>query len=144
MGRVPHMSHKPSILVVDDSADGREMLTEYLGFQGYYVAEAQNGQEAIDVARRIQPEIILMDLSMPVMDGWDATRQLRADPLTKDIIIVAVSAHAFPREQDSARVAGCDAVIAKPYDLMALADALGRFRSEGVAAFQETGISRRG
>src|ERR1700733_8883718 len=104
------MSHKPSILVVDDSADGREMLTEYLAFQGFCVVEAQNGQEAIDVARRIQPEIILMDLSMPVLDGWDATRQLRADPLTKDIIIVAVSAHAFPREQDSARVAGCDAV----------------------------------
>jgi two-component system cell cycle response regulator DivK len=138
------MSHKPSILVVDDSADGREMLTEYLAFQGFCVVEAQNGQEAIEVARRIRPEIILMDLSMPVLDGWDATRQLRADPLTKDIIIVAVSAHAFPREQDSARIAGCDAVIAKPYDLMALADALGRFSSEGVAAFQSSGIGRRG
>jgi two-component system, cell cycle response regulator DivK len=133
---MPHKPHKPSVLVVDDSSDGREMLTEYLVFHGFHVTQAQDGREAIAVARRIQPDVILMDLSMPVVDGWDATRQLKADPLTKNIIIIAVSAHAFRHEQESARVAGCDAVIAKPYDLTALTDALGRVGSEGLAVFK--------
>src|SRR5438045_6834404 len=102
------MRRKPSILVVDDAEDGREMLVEYLAFRGFHVVEAQNGTEAIEVARRVRPHVILMDLSMPVVDGWEATRQLKADPLTKDIIIIAVTAHAFPREQEAARAAGCD------------------------------------
>lgn len=121
------MSTKPSVLVVDDSSDGREMLVEYLAFRQFPVAEAQSGAEAIDVARRIQPDIILMDLSMPGVDGWEATRRLRADPATGSTIIVAVTAHAYPREQDAARAAGCDVVIAKPFDLSALADALGKW-----------------
>jgi CheY-like chemotaxis protein len=77
------MPRKPSILVVDDAEDGREMLVEYLAFRGFQVVEARHGAEAIEVARRVQPNIILMDLSMPVVDGWEATRQLKTDPLTK-------------------------------------------------------------
>lgn len=135
------MPRKPSVLVVDDSSDGREMLTEYLAFCGFQVAQAQNGTEAIEVARRVQPNVILMDLSMPVVDGWEATRQLKADPLTKDIVVIAVTARAFPSEQESARVAGCDAVIVKPYDLSVLASALSRVISHGPAAFDARGVA---
>jgi two-component system cell cycle response regulator DivK len=138
-----HMPHKPSILVVDDAEDGREMLVEYLAFRGFQVAEARHGAEAIEVARRVQPHIILMDLSMPVLDGWEATRQLKADPLTKHIIIIAVTAHAFLPEQESARVAGCDAVIAKPFDLAVLASELDRVISQGLAAFDAPGVTAR-
>jgi CheY-like chemotaxis protein len=99
------------------------MLVEYLAFRRFPVAEARSGAEALDVARRVQPNIILMDLSMPGVDGWEATRRLRADPATKGMIIVGVTAHAFPREQEAARAAGCDVVIAKPFDLTALTDA---------------------
>ena len=129
------MSSKPSVLVVDDSPDGREMLVEYLAFRRFPVAEARSGAEALDVARRVQPNIILMDLSMPGVDGWEATRRLRADPATESTIIVAVTAHAFPSEQKAARAAGCDVVIAKPFDLTALADALAAVASDGLAAF---------
>jgi two-component system cell cycle response regulator DivK len=129
------MPPKPSILVVDDSCDSREMLIEYLLFRGFEVTEARNGSEAIDVARRVHPQIILMDLSMPIMDGWQATRQLKADPLTQGITIICVTAHAFRPEQRLALAAGCDVVVAKPYDLTALANALERVMSEGVAAF---------
>jgi CheY-like chemotaxis protein len=129
------MSSKPSVLVVDDSSDGREMLVEYLVFRQFPVAEARNGAEALDVARRAQPAIILMDLSMPGVDGWEATRRLKADPLTRSAFIVAVTAHAFPREQEAARAAGCDVVIAKPFDLTVLADALEAVASHGLAAF---------
>jgi two-component system cell cycle response regulator DivK len=87
---------------------------------------------AIEVAGRIRPAIILMDLSMPSMDGWEATRRLKADTLTKDVVIVAITAHAFPSDQASARAAGCDAVIAKPFDLAALADALRSIIPAGV------------
>ncbi len=129
------MSSKPSVLVVDDSADGREMLVEYLAFRGFEVAEARNGAEALDVARRVQPNIILMDLSMPGVDGWEATRRLKADPLTESAVIVAVTAHAFPRERETARAAGCDVVIVKPFDLTNLADTLEAVTAHGLAAF---------
>jgi CheY-like chemotaxis protein len=75
------------------------MLVEYLAFRQFLVAEARSGAEAIDMVRRVRPDIILMDLSMPGVDGWEATRRLRADPATGSTIIVAVTAHAFPREQ---------------------------------------------
>ena len=128
----------PSVLLVDDSDDGREMLVEYLAFRGFQVAEAHDGIEAIEVARRVQPNIILMDLAMPVMDGWEATRQLKADPLTKDITIIAVTARALLREQKAARDAGCDTVITKPFDLAVLADALVGVMEKGLSALDPT------
>ena len=130
---LPVTPRKASILVVDDSSDNREMLTEYLSFRGFQVAEARHGAEAIETTRRVRPNIILMDLTMPTMDGWEAARQLKADPLTKTIIIIAVSAHAFRSEQASAREAGCDGFIAKPFDLAVLADVLRRVMSKGRA-----------
>ena len=119
-----HMPNNPSILVVDDSQDSREMLAEYLQFRGFDISVAENGEEAISAARRVRPDIILMDLSMPGIDGWEATRQLKADPLTSHSVIIAVSAHAFAPERQAADRAGCDAFILKPYDLTILANTL--------------------
>jgi two-component system, cell cycle response regulator DivK len=114
----------PFILVVDDVADGREMLTEYLRFRGFRVVAADNGVAALEIARRERPRVILMDLAMPGVDGWNATRQLKADPRTKHIIVVAVTAHALTGDEAIAKNAGCDAFVAKPYELVQLADAL--------------------
>ena len=82
--------NEPLVLVVDDFADAREMYGEYLKFCGFRVAEAQNGVEAIEKAKRLKPDLILMDLSMPVVDGWEATRRLKADSTTKAIPVVAL------------------------------------------------------
>ena len=105
---------EPLVLVVDDFADAREMYGEYLKFCGFRVAEAQNGVEAIDKAKRLKPDLILMDLSMPVVDGWEATRRLKADSSTKGIPVVALTGHAMAGHSESAKSAGCDVVITKP------------------------------
>jgi CheY-like chemotaxis protein len=105
---------EPLVLVVDDFADAREMYGEYLKFCGFRVAEAQNGVEAIEKAKKLKPDLILMDLSMPLIDGWEATRQLKADRATKDIPVVALTGHAMAGHSDSAKNAGCDVVITKP------------------------------
>jgi two-component system, cell cycle response regulator DivK len=115
---------KPSVLVVDDFVDGREMVAEYLAFRGFEVTEARDGVEAIELARRLQPEIVLMDLRMPGMDGWEATRRLKRDPQTRHIRVVALTAHALTPEINAARKAGCDEVVAKPCDIGLLADSL--------------------
>ncbi|RPH60387.1 MAG: response regulator [Acidobacteria bacterium] len=104
----------PLVLVVDDFSDAREMYGEYLRFCGYRVAEAQNGVEAIDQAISLKPDVILMDLSMPIVDGWEATRRLKADKRTKDIPVVALTGHAMSGHAESAKGAGCDIVVTKP------------------------------
>jgi len=118
------MAKKVSVLVVDDFLDGREMVAEYLSFRGFVVTEAKDGEEAIDLATRLRPQIVLMDLRMPGMDGWEATRRLKKDPRTKHIPVVALTAHALMPEVIAARKAGCDAVVAKPCDITQLADSL--------------------
>jgi len=105
---------EPLVLVVDDFADAREMYGEYLRFSGFRVAEAENGAEAIDKARRLKPDLIVMDLSMPLVDGWEATRRLKADTTTKGIPVVALTGHVMVGHSVSAKSAGCDAVITKP------------------------------
>jgi two-component system cell cycle response regulator DivK len=104
----------PLVLVVDDFADAREMYGEYLKFCGFRVAEAQNGVEAIEIAKKLKPDLILMDLSMPVVDGWEATRRLKADSSTRSIPVVALTGHAMAGHSESAKSAGCDVVITKP------------------------------
>lgn len=128
------MAKKPSVLVVDDYLDGREMVAEYLAFRGFVVCEASDGIEALELARRLQPEIVLMDLRMPGMDGWEATRRLKRDPKTCHIPIVALTAHALTLEINTARQAGCDAVIAKPCDISVLADSLFKMLKKGPQA----------
>jgi CheY-like chemotaxis protein len=102
------------ILLVEDFDDAREMYRDYLVFSGFRVETASHGQEAIDKARAVSPDLVLMDLSLPGIDGWEATRILKADPATRHILIVALSAHALAAEGDRARAAGCDGFIAKP------------------------------
>ncbi|HEX5108199.1 MAG TPA: response regulator [Vicinamibacterales bacterium] len=104
----------PLILVVDDYQDAREMYAEYLQFSGFRVAEARNGNEAVDQAFALKPDLILMDLSLPGMDGWEATRRLKADESTRHIPIVALTGHALAGASDGARKAGCDSFVTKP------------------------------
>lgn len=105
---------RPRVLVVDDYPDAREMYTEYLEFAGFEVVEAGNGVEALQRAVDSTPDIILMDLSLPVMDGWEATRRLKADERTRSIPIVALTGHALAGISEGAKEAGCDAFITKP------------------------------
>jgi CheY-like chemotaxis protein len=104
----------PLILVVDDYQDAREMYAEYLQFSGFRVAEARNGNEAIEQAFALKPDLILMDLSLPGMDGWEATRQLKSDERTKHIPVVALTGHALAGASEGAKRAGCDSFVTKP------------------------------
>jgi len=105
---------RPRVLLVDDYPDAREMYTEYLEFSGFNVIEAGNGMEALQRAVDTAPDIILMDLSLPVMDGWEATRRLKADHRTASIPVVALTGHALAGHSKGAKEAGCDSFLAKP------------------------------
>ena len=106
--------HGPLILVVDDYQDAREMYAEYLQYSGFRVAEARNGNEAVAQARSLKPDLILMDLSLPGMDGWTATRTLKGDARTCAIPVVALTGNARTDAPTAAREAGCDAFLIKP------------------------------
>jgi two-component system, cell cycle response regulator DivK len=105
---------KPLVLVVDDYQDAREMYAEYLSFSGFRVVEASTGTEAVEKALALRPDVILMDLSLPGMDGWAATRQLKSDERTSRIPVVALTGHALAGASEGARLAGCDAFVTKP------------------------------
>jgi CheY-like chemotaxis protein len=104
----------PLILVVDDFEDNRAMYVEYLQFQGFRVAEAVNGEEAVARTLALSPTVVVMDLSLPVMDGWEATRRIKADPKTAGIRVIALTGHAEPAHAKKALDAGCDDFVAKP------------------------------
>lgn len=104
----------PLILVVDDYQDAREMYAEYLQFSGFRVAEAKTGNEALEKAFELRPDLILMDLSLPGMDGWEATRLLKLDERTRQIPVVALTGHALAGASEGARKAGCDSFVTKP------------------------------
>ncbi len=104
----------PLVLIVDDYQDAREMYAEYLEFSGFRVAEARNGQEAVDQAFALHPDVILMDLSLPVMDGCEATRRLKSDARTRAIPVVALTGHALDGHSREAQDAGCDSYVTKP------------------------------
>ena len=105
---------RPRVLLVDDYPDAREMYTEYLEFSGFDVVQAGNGMEALQRAIDTVPDIILMDLSLPVMDGWEATRRLKADQRTTAIPVVALTGHALAGISEGAKKAGCEAFVTKP------------------------------
>jgi two-component system cell cycle response regulator DivK len=107
-------TERPCVLLVDDYPDAREMYSEYLAFSGFDVIEAANGIEALQRAAERRPDIILMDLSLPVMDGWEATRRLKADSRTAGIPVVALTGHALAGISEGAKQAGCDAFVTKP------------------------------
>jgi CheY-like chemotaxis protein len=107
-------THEPLVLVVEDYQDAREMYAAYLQYAGFRVAEATNGLEAIEQSVALKPDIILMDLALPKVDGWEATRRLKEDERTRDIPIVALTGHALAGHAEGARRAGCDAFVTKP------------------------------
>ena len=107
-------SQAPLVLIVDDYAEGREICAEYLAFRGYRVATAEDGLDAIEKANALLPDVILMDLSLPRLDGWEASRRIRADARTGHIPIIALTAHALSSARARALEAGCDAVVTKP------------------------------
>lgn len=104
----------PLVLIAEDFEDARELYRDYLEFSGFRVETAANGREAVELAARLQPDVILMDASMPVLDGWQATRELKAASATRHIPVVALTAHAFEDARQQAKAAGCDGFITKP------------------------------
>lgn len=104
----------PLILVVDDYEDNRDMYSQYLQFAGMRVAEAANGKEALSKTAELMPDLIVMDLSLPGVDGWQATRIIKQDPKTRDILVVALTGHALEGASQGAKAAGCDAFLTKP------------------------------
>ena len=104
----------PLILLAEDFEDARELYRDYLEFSGFSVKTVTNGREAIDEAVVLQPDVILMDASMPVLDGWQATRELKANPTTKHIPVLALTAHAFDDARREAKDVGCDGFVTKP------------------------------
>jgi CheY-like chemotaxis protein len=107
----------PKILLVEDNEMNRDMLSRRLLRNNFEVVMAVNGQEGVDKARSENPDLILMDMSLPVMDGWEATRTIKADATTKAIPVIALTAHAMESDREQAMQAGCDDFDTKPIEL---------------------------
>jgi two-component system, cell cycle response regulator DivK len=106
-----------TILIVEDNEMNRDMLSRRLERKGYNVLIAVDGEMGISVARASSPDLILMDMSLPVVDGWEATRRIKADPVLKHTPVIALTAHAMANDRDKALEAGCDDYDTKPIDL---------------------------
>ena len=130
---------QPLVLVVEDYQDAREMYAAYLQFSGFAVAEAANGVEAIEKTHELLPDIVLMDLALPKMDGWEATRRLKMDERTRHIPIVALTGHALAGHAEGAREAGCDAFVTKPCLPDALVAEIRRLLDHHRAKVENTG-----
>lgn len=105
------------ILLVEDNEMNRDMLSRRLVRRGYEVVVAEDGAAGVEMAQSIAPDLILMDMSLPVMDGWEATRQLKAAVATQGIPVIALTAHAMAGDEEKALAAGCDGYETKPVDL---------------------------
>ncbi|MFZ3337766.1 MAG: response regulator [Xanthobacteraceae bacterium] len=110
------------ILYVEDNEDNLYMLSNRLTRRGYEVVSARDGQQGIAMAGSEAPALILMDLSLPIIDGWEATRRLKAEALTRNIPVIALSAHAMAGDREKAIAAGCDDYDTKPVELPRLLD----------------------
>ncbi len=106
---------KPRILVVEDQDDLRAILRDFLTASGYDVVEASDGGEGVAKAQSERPDLILMDIQLPVFDGYDTTRQIKADPNLKATPIIAVSSYAMKGDEEKAHASGCDHYVTKPY-----------------------------
>jgi CheY-like chemotaxis protein len=130
--------HPPRILLVDDYEDARVMYGHFLRMSGYHPIEAATGEQALELAHTEQPDLILLDMSLPGIDGWEVTAELKRDERTKHIPIVALTAHALQAERQRTEKAGCDGFLAKPCappDLLAeISRLLGRRAAGGGAA----------
>ena len=114
------------VLIVEDVEFNRDLLVQLLE-EDYELLTATNGAAGVEVAERERPDLILMDLSLPVVDGWEATRRIKANPALRHIPIIALTAHAMMGDEDRARAAGCDDYLSKPIDEDLLFEKLGRF-----------------
>jgi two-component system cell cycle response regulator DivK len=119
------------ILVAEDEPDNRRIVVRVLTVEGYETLEAADGQAAVALARREHPDLIMMDLAMPGMDGWEAARQLKADPETADIPIIALTAFALRGDEERAREAGCDDYLPKPCRPQTIREVVARFLAGG-------------
>ena len=108
------------ILLVEDNEMNRDMLSRRLARRGFEVISAVDGQQGVDMARSEAPELILLDMSLPVLDGWAAAGRIKADPATKDIPIIALTAHAMAEDREKALQAGCEEYDTKPVHLKRL------------------------
>jgi len=115
------------ILLVEDNEDNRIVYSTILKHFGYEVIEALNGEEGIAKARSQQPDLVLMDISIPVIDGWEATQVLKQDPTTKHIPIIALTAHALASDREKAMEVGCNGYLAKPCEPRAVVAEVQRF-----------------
>ena len=103
------------ILVVEDQHDNRQILRDLLGSVGYSLIEAENGEAAVALAAEHKPDLILMDIQLPIMDGYEATRRIKSDPALSAIPIIVITSYALSGDEAKARAAGCDAYVTKPY-----------------------------
>lgn len=122
------------ILLVEDNEMNRDMLSRRLIRKGFEVQVAVDGQQALDMAAQINPAVILMDMSLPVLDGWEATRRLKADAATAAIPVIGLTAHAMAEDRDRCLAAGCDDYHTKPVDLPRLLEKIqGQLQRCGIA-----------
>jgi two-component system, cell cycle response regulator DivK len=126
--------NRKTILVVEDNHDNRAIFAAILDHFGYRVLEAADGEAGVELARKRQPDLILMDISLPKMDGLQATRLLKGEPGTAEIPIIAVTAHAMREDERRVRQAGCDGYLAKPVEPMRVIEEVGRFLGEAQVA----------
>src|SRR5689334_3302179 len=106
----------PKVLLVEDNEESRDGLSRHLRRKGYEVLLAADGRQGLEAARASAPDLILMDMSLPVLDGWEATRQLKADAQTRPIPVIALTAHAMAGDREKALAAGCDEYETKPVE----------------------------
>jgi two-component system, cell cycle response regulator DivK len=119
------------VLVVEDNEMNRDMLSRRLTRRGFQVIFAVNGQEGVDLARTELPDIILMDMSLPVMDGWEATRRVKSDEATRGVPVIGLTAHAMAGDREKAIDAGCDDYDTKPVELERLIGKMERLLGGG-------------
>ena len=110
----------PKILLVEDNEMNRDMLSRRLQRKGYEVVLAVDGQNGVEMTKTEAPDLVLMDMSLPVLDGWEATRRLKADAATRHIPVIALTAHAMSSDREKALEAGCDDYDTKPVELARL------------------------
>ena len=104
------------VLLVEDTLDTLEAFSHFLRGAGFRVETATDGRQAVDKARAFRPDVVVMDLALPELDGWEATHRIKSDPVTQHVPVVAFTGHAFQQSKESARQAGCDAFLTKPLD----------------------------
>jgi two-component system, cell cycle response regulator DivK len=126
----------PKVLLVEDNEMNRDMLSRRLARRGFDVLMAVDGEQGVQMAKAEMPDLILMDMSLPVLDGWGATRQIKAEASTQSIPLIALTAHAMAGDRDKALQAGCDDYDTKPIELPRLLDKMERLLSQRMAAVE--------